>query len=191
MIVEVPTDPVCPVHIGPSLLTGLRSRVEAIASDLDRILILADQRVIELHGESIEGLTDLPCHPLPSGEACKDLEQLDRTLRACADHRLSRRSVIVTLGGGATCDLGGLTASLFKRGLRVIHAPTTLLAQADASIGGKTAINRPAGKNLVGTFHPPTAILADSGVLNSLPDSEWRSGLGEVVKTALIGGNGI
>jgi 3-dehydroquinate synthase len=106
-----------------------------------------------------------------------------------AFERLDRRSVVLLFGGGAVLDVGGLAASLYMRGIRAVSCPTTLLAMVDASVGGKTAINIAGGKNLVGTFHQPVAVLADTRTLATLPDSEWRSGLGEVVKTALVDGD--
>ena len=178
----------CPVHIGPELLEGVRDFIDAELPDVDRILLIADGRVLEHHGARLRGFVGVPVHVLPSGEVAKSLRQLELALAACADEGLSRSSVIVSLGGGATSDLAGLTASLFKRGLRVVHIATSLLAQVDASIGGKTAINLPAGKNLAGTFHTPTAIFADTSILRTVSPLDWRAGLGEVVKTALIAG---
>lgn len=189
MIVDIPTEPICPVHIGPALLEGVRDFLDETCGTIDRLLIIADGRLLELYGDRLRGFTGVRRHALPSGEAAKDMEHLTAALEVCCDEKLSRDSVIVTLGGGATSDLGGLTASLYKRGIRVVHIATSLLAQVDASIGGKTAINIPAGKNLIGTFHAPTAIFADVSVLRTLSPMEWRSGLGEVLKTALIEGD--
>jgi 3-dehydroquinate synthase len=100
---------------------------------------------------------------------------------------LDRRSTLVVLGGGVLGDLGGLAAALFMRGIACVQCPTTLLAQVDSSVGGKTAVNLPAGKNLAGAFHQPACVLADTEVLATLPDDELCSGLGEVVKSALVG----
>jgi len=113
---------------------------------------------------------------------------LERVLDFASEAQLDRKSCLVTFGGGVMTDLGGLAASLFKRGIDVVHAPTTLLSQVDASVGGKTAINLAAGKNLAGTFHQPRAVFCDTDTLTTLTDADWLSGLGEIVKTAWIGG---
>ena len=184
--VEVATDPPYPVLVG----AGVLDQVAATAGRGDRLALLVDGRVWELHGERLAGLGEAPRLELPGLEATKSLERLGEALDFMAAAGLSRRSTLVTLGGGTIGDLGGLAASLFKRGVAVVHCPTTLLAQVDASVGGKTAINLGAGKNLAGTFHQPQAVFADVQVLRTLPEEERASGLGEVVKTALIGGEG-
>ncbi len=154
----------------------------------DRVVVLADRDVWRLHSARLTGLTDAPRHEVEGGEACKTWAELERVLEFLAATGCSRRSCLVTFGGGSVTDLGGLAASLWKRGLDVVHVPTTLLAQVDAAIGGKTAVNVSSGKNLVGTFHQPSAVLADAEVLATLPEHELRSGLGEVAKSALVGG---
>ena len=183
-VVEVATDPPYFVHVGEGVLgeaaAGLDSAQGAV--------LLADERVIELHAARLGPLADLPRLCLAGGEATKSLEHLGRVLAFMAHAGLSRSGTLVTLGGGVIGDLGGLAASLFKRGTQVVHCPSTLLAQVDASVGGKTAVNLPAGKNLAGTFHQPRAVFADTALLATLPAAERASGLGEVVKTALIGG---
>lgn len=171
-----------PVLAGPGAVRAL----EELTSPFSRVVCLADSRVWELHANSSELWQRWPSCLVPSGEACKEWSQLQRVLDFLADSGCDRKSLLVTFGGGSVSDLGGLAASLFKRGIAVAHAPTTLLAQIDASIGGKTAINLPAGKNLVGSFHAPQFVTADSNFLRTLPLDEWRSGLGEVVKTAML-----
>lgn len=182
--VEVATDPPYTVQMGPGAARGWG----ALCAGADRIALLADARVHELHAGALGPIAELPCRLLPPGEACKTWDELGQTLEYLSQAQLSRRSVIVAFGGGAACDHAGLAASLFKRGCAVVHIPTTLLAQVDASVGGKTAINLAAGKNLAGTFHQPRGVLADTEVLSTLPDDELRSGLGEVLKTALLDG---
>src|SRR5690606_29429256 len=149
--------------------------------------LVVDERVAELHAAplAIPGLTVLR---VPAGEACKELAHLGHVLEALAAAGLERGSLVVTLGGGATSDLGGLAAALFLRGVDFVACPTTLLAMVDASVGGKTAINLGAGKNLAGVFHQPRSVLADVTTLATLPVAEWRSGLGEVLKTWLVEG---
>lgn len=173
--IEVATDPAYTVEVGPGVLSG------APSADA----LLCDRAVFELHGA---GLPEMPRMELEGGEGAKTLSVLGEALEFCAQAKLSRRSTLMTFGGGTIGDLGGLVASLFKRGMNAVHAPTTLLAQVDASVGGKTAINLEAGKNLAGTFHQPAHVLCDTSVLGTLPEDEWASGLGEVLKTALIAG---
>ncbi len=180
--IEVATDPAYPVYIGPAALDALvPNRAQGVA-------LLADERVWDLYGDLVPTLADLPRLLVPGGEGAKTIARLEEALDFCTQADLSRASTLVTFGGGTIGDLGGLCASLFKRGMAVVHAPTTLLAQVDASVGGKTAINLRGGKNLAGTFHQPSAVYCDTRTLASLPAEESASGLGEVVKTALLGG---
>lgn len=172
------------VHVGP----GVLARAGDAGDPSLGLALLADERVLALHGAGLGRLESVPRLELSGGEDAKTLVRLGEVLEFCASAGLSRGSTLVTLGGGTMGDLGGLAASLFKRGLGVVHLPTTLLSQVDASVGGKTAINLAAGKNLAGTFHQPTAVYCDTDTLRTLPARELASGLGEVVKTALVGG---
>jgi 3-dehydroquinate synthase len=122
---------------------------------------------------------------VPSGEEAKSLQSYEALLRQLAGREAHRDDVIVGLGGGAVCDLAGFVAATYMRGLRVVQVPTTLTAEVDAAIGGKTAINLPEGKNLVGAFHQPEGVLADVDTLGTLDDRVYRSGLAEVAKIAL------
>jgi 3-dehydroquinate synthetase len=158
------------------------------SSGLPRAVVLADVAVSALHGESLGGLSSAPRHLVASGERCKSFDELERALAAMAAADLDRGSVLVALGGGSALDLGGLAAALYMRGIAWVACPTTLLAMVDASVGGKTAVNLSAGKNLAGAFHQPHAVFADLDTLATLPPAELRSGLGEVVKTALLAG---
>ncbi len=124
---------------------------------------------------------------LPPGEDSKRLANVDRLWRAFLRGGLERGSTIAALGGGVVGDLAGFAAATYMRGLPWVDFPTTLLAMADASLGGKTAINLPQGKNLAGAFHPPRLVLADPDVLSTLPAREWRSGMAEVIKAGVIG----
>ena len=123
---------------------------------------------------------------IPDGEAAKDIAVAARVWSRLAAHRIGRADAIVGIGGGAACDLAGFVAATWLRGIRVVHVPTTLLAMVDAAIGGKTAVNLPEGKNLVGAFHPPAGVLADPGTLATLPRREYVSGLAEVIKAGFI-----
>jgi len=123
---------------------------------------------------------------VPAGEAAKDIAVAAGLWSRLAAHRVTRGDVIVGLGGGATTDLAGFVAATWLRGVRVVLLPTTLLAVVDAAVGGKTAVNIPEGKNLVGAFYPPAGVLADLAVLASVPNAEYVSGLAEVIKTGFI-----
>jgi len=123
---------------------------------------------------------------IPDGEAAKEIGVAARLWSRLAEHRIGRADTIVGIGGGAACDLAGFVAAGWLRGIRVVHVPTTLLAMVDAAIGGKTAVNIPEGKNLVGAFHPPAGVLADLAALATLPRAEYVSGLAEVIKAGFI-----
>lgn len=181
--IEVDTGTRCSVRVGPGLLAEAGSTLGAV-----RRILVADARVLELYGarlDDLERTTEIAVGP---GEGAKRLSVLERVLEAMAAAGLDRESEVVAFGGGAVCDLGGLAASLWMRGVPVVLLPTTLLAQVDASIGGKTAVNLDAGKNLAGTFWQPRTVLADTATSQTLPEEELRSGLGEVAKTALVEG---
>lgn len=182
--VDVATSPPCRVHVGRGALELAR---EAFARARPPIVV-SDERVWSLHGTKLD--PDQRARPLllPRGEAAKDFDGLRRTLDFLATQGVDRRGVVWTMGGGAVLDVGGLAAGMYMRGVDVVHAPTTLLAQVDAAIGGKTAINLEAGKNLAGVFHFPREVHADTSTLETLDAEEYASGLGEVVKTAMIEG---
>jgi 3-dehydroquinate synthase/shikimate kinase/3-dehydroquinate synthase len=129
--------------------------------------------------------------PIPSGEAAKSLAVAEAIYRQLAVHEAQRADLVVALGGGCTSDLAGFVAATYLRGMQVVQLPTTLLAQVDAAIGGKAAVNLPEGKNLVGAFHQPVITIADVLALSTLPEPEYRSGLGEVAKYALAFDRGI
>jgi 3-dehydroquinate synthase len=124
---------------------------------------------------------------LPSGEAAKRLAVIEEAASALARIRAERREPLVAIGGGALGDAAGLLAALWQRGVPVIHVPTTLVGQIDSAIGGKTAVDLPEGKNLLGAFHQPSAVVIDVGLLRTLPERQRRAALGEAVKMALLG----
>jgi 3-dehydroquinate synthase len=123
---------------------------------------------------------------VPDGEAAKEISVAARLWSSLADAGIGRADAIVAVGGGATTDLAGFVAATWLRGVRIVLVPTTLLGMTDAAIGGKTAINVASGKNLVGAFHPPAGVLADTGVLATLPQRDYASGLAEVIKAGFI-----
>jgi 5-deoxy-5-amino-3-dehydroquinate synthase len=121
------------------------------------------------------------------GEEAKRLEEVEALCRAFARWRLTRADVVVAVGGGVVTDVAGFAAAVYHRGVPVVHVPTTLLGQVDAAVGGKTGVNLPEGKNLVGAFWQPTAVLCDTEVLETLPPEEYRSGCGEMAKYHFLG----
>lgn len=123
---------------------------------------------------------------VPAGESSKDLTHYEQLLHLFAEKQLARTDSILALGGGVVGDLAGFAAATYLRGLRLVQVPTTLLAMVDASVGGKTALDLPAGKNLVGSFHQPSLVLCDPDVLDSLPPETFRDGCAEVIKTAIL-----
>jgi shikimate kinase/3-dehydroquinate synthase len=167
------------VSVGRGELADLE---EKLGESPDALAVIGDEHVLEIHPL---GFAPLSVHRVPRGEAAKTpavLEQLWRELG------LKRGGTIVGYGGGSTTDVAGLAAATYLRGVRWIAVPTTLLGQVDAAIGGKTAIDLPAGKNLVGGFHYPAAVIADPDVLTTLNDAQRREGMAEVVKTGLLAG---
>ncbi|MHB8189149.1 MAG: 3-dehydroquinate synthase [Ferrimicrobium sp.] len=121
------------------------------------------------------------------GEGAKHLAEVERLAERCVEYGLTRGDIIVGVGGGVVSDLAGFVASIYHRGIAYLNVPTTLLAMVDAAIGGKTGVNLPGGKNLVGTFWQPEAVLCDLDTLATLPDSEWLSGCGEMAKYSFLG----
>jgi 3-dehydroquinate synthase len=175
-----------PIHIG----TGLISRAELYAPYLaggsaaivtnDVVAPLYLSRVrLALRGARV---TDIV---VPDGEQAKSWETLNRVFDALLEARCGRDTLIVALGGGVIGDLAGFAAAVYQRGVAFVQVPTTLLAQVDSSVGGKTAINHALGKNMIGAFHQPRAVISDVATLDTLPERELRSGLAEVIKHGL------
>ena len=180
------------VEVGPRGYDVLVGPVEA---GIERILdmargtlpvLVSEPKVFALHGAAIAEAIGAAPILVPEGEAAKDWDGLRSLLAALAERNVSRDTPIVALGGGSVGDLTGLAASLFKRGCPVVHVPTTLLSQADSAIGGKTAIDAFGEKNLVGTFHQPSLVIADPALLDTLDERQLRSGYAEIVKYGLI-----
>ncbi len=171
--------------VGRGLLASVALRAGGSAA------VLTDRNVAPLHAARLGSLARAPLLALEPGEGSKTLATVERVLDFLAASDLDRRSTLVALGGGVVGDVAGLAASLYMRGIALVQCPTSLVAQVDAAIGGKTGVNLAAGKNLAGTFHPPRAVIADVETLATLPEREFRAGLGEVVKTALVGDPGL
>ena len=155
---------------------------------VERVAVICPDRIEDLIDVLVEPIADLDVTVLavPDGEDAKRAEVAEACWEALGEEGFTRSDVVLTVGGGATTDLGGFVAATWLRGVRVVHVPTTLLAMVDAAVGGKTGINTDAGKNLVGAFHEPAGVLCDLALLETLPDDELRAGLGEVVKCGFI-----
>lgn len=166
-------------------LSAALDRIAAL-SDGKPLPLVTDARVLALHGPALAPVVLQPPILLPEGEAAKNWATLGAIVDGLARHSIARGTPILAFGGGSVGDVTGLAASLFKRGCPVIHIPTTLLAQADSAIGGKTAIDAAGQKNLVGSFHMPALVVADPTLLDSLDQRQLRSGYAEIVKYGLI-----
>lgn len=176
-----------PILIGQSLL----SDGELLARHLPArdLLLVSNTTVAPLYAERVR--TALPDRRivdvrLPDGEQYKTLEHVAKVLDVLVANRFGRDATVLALGGGVVGDLAGFSAACYQRGIAFAQLPTTLLAQVDSSVGGKTGVNHPGGKNLIGAFHQPSAVFADTTTLRTLPPRELRAGLAEVVKYGLI-----
>lgn len=176
-----------PIHIGPGLLTQrelLRPHIPG-----RQALVVSNTTVAPLYLKPVRTALDGLRHEaviLPDGERYKTLDTLNEVFNALLNHRFDRNCAVIALGGGVIGDLAGFAAACYQRGVHFIQIPTTLLAQVDSSVGGKTAVNHPLGKNMIGAFYQPLCVLADTDTLVTLPDRELSAGLAEVTKYGLI-----
>lgn len=178
------------ILIGPGLLSRLGSECQKLGLG-QRCAVICDRNVAPLFGAAAEkSLRAAGFDPIrirvPAGEIAKSLKTVQFCYNALAAHRLERKSFVVALGGGVVGDLAGFVAATYLRGVPFVQVPTTLLAQVDSSVGGKVGVNLKAGKNLVGAFHQPRAVLCDLDALKKLPAREFRAGLAEVIKYGII-----
>ena len=175
-----------PVIIGADTINRLGKEMDAARLGKRRILI-SSQRVWDFHGPRFRGIgADRTPILVEDGERYKNLNTVARVLDALVKAQADRSTVIIAIGGGVIGDLVGFSAATYLRGLPIVHVPTTLLAQVDSAIGGKTGVNHPLGKNLIGSFHAPSLVVADPIVLETLPRREFRAGLYEVIKYGVI-----
>src|SRR5690554_1985442 len=177
-----------PIHIEAGRLERL---AETIPGDATSIALISNPVVLKHYGEAVRaalGRTGKPVVEveLPDGEAHKTWESLNKIFDHLLQKGLDRKAVLVAFGGGVIGDMGGFAAACYMRGIRFVQVPTTLLAQVDSSVGGKTAINHPLGKNMIGAFYQPISVQIDPDVLVTLPAREISAGLAEVVKYGLI-----
>jgi len=181
------------IHVGSGLLRDAGALIRAaLSAGQNTVPVVTDENLVLLHyPELARSLTGVGLVPkpivVPSGESSKSFAQLDAVIDSLLAENVERGGLIIALGGGVVGDLTGFAAGILKRGIDFVQVPTTLLAQVDSSVGGKTAINTPRGKNLVGVFHQPRLVIADIAVLSTLRRRELLSGYAEVVKYGLLG----
>ena len=179
------------VKIGAGLLSQSGKQI-ADAVGVCKACIVSDDVVAPLYAATVrrslrrKGFTVVQ-FTFPHGESSKSLNVYDRLLRFLSEHQFSRSDLLIALGGGVTGDLTGFAASTYQRGIKFVQMPTTLLAAVDSSVGGKTAVNLPTGKNQVGTFYQPALVLCDTNVFATLPEEEFQCGYAEVIKYGVLG----
>lgn len=175
-----------PVLIGSGLLS---SNVLPELLDAGQVLIVSNTTVAPLYLKQVQSSLR-HCRTrslvLPDGESYKTLDVMKKVVTELLTHRFGRDAFLVALGGGVVGDITGFTAACFQRGIRYLQVPTTLLAQVDSSVGGKTAVNHELGKNMMGAFHQPIGVVADTDTLTTLPSRELRAGVAEIIKYGLI-----
>ncbi|MFW8566584.1 3-dehydroquinate synthase [Orrella sp. 11846] len=187
VIVQTPSGDY-PIHIEAGALGSI---ARSIPDNASAVIVVTNPTIDALYGETVrQSLQAVSCPvqfvSLPDGEAHKSFDSLSQILDALLAKQRDRRAVIVALGGGVIGDMAGFAAAIYMRGIRFVQIPTTLLAQVDSSVGGKTAVNHPLGKNMIGAFHQPIAVEIDTNVLQTLPQREISAGLAEVIKYGLI-----
>ncbi len=175
-----------PILFGNGILNRASSLIPLLAH-ASRVMVLADETVLRLHRTAIKrAFPQAAISPVPSGEQNKNMRTVQKIWKRMFQNACDRSSVVVNIGGGMACDTGGFAAATFMRGIPFVHIPTTLLAQTDASIGGKVGVNFGRVKNAVGCFAHPRAVLIDTAFLATLPQREFYSGCAEIIKHALI-----
>lgn len=176
-----------PIYIGRALLGRSDLFEAAIAGN--QVMVVSNQTVAPLYLASLRqalGKHDVRALVLPDGEQYKTLEEVSGILDALVEARFARDSTVIALGGGVVGDMAGFAAACYQRGVAHIQVPTTLLSQVDSSVGGKTGVNHPQGKNMIGAFHQPACVVADTDTLDTLPDRELSAGIGEVIKYGML-----
>jgi len=179
------------IAIGSGTLGGIGGAVRELGGVSPRIALISNPTVFGLYGKAVESsLTEAGFETstiiVPDGEEYKGLLWVEKIYGELLRLKLDRRSVVVALGGGVIGDMAGFAASTYMRGIRFVQVPTTLLAQVDSSVGGKTGVNHPLGKNMIGTFWQPSLVWMDMDVLRTLPERELRAGMSEVLKYGVI-----
>ncbi len=178
------------ILIGHGIMDRLASIIK-LGNHVDRCVMVADSQVYPLYGEVVRekiGEAGIPVSviEIPAGEASKSMDTVLDVVRQLIALNMSRKSLLIALGGGVVGDVTGFVASIYMRSIPYIQVPTTLLAQVDSSVGGKTGVDLPEGKNLLGTFYQPAAVFIELSFLETLSDSDFRSGLAEIIKYGII-----
>jgi len=176
-----------PIYIGQNLMTSVELLSRVIQSS--QVMIVTNTTVASLYLQELTNTLNEfnpQTYIIEDGESYKNLDVFNNIVTQLLEKRFSRNSYLVALGGGVIGDITGFAAACYQRGINYIQIPTTLLAQVDSSVGGKTAVNHELGKNMIGAFHQPVAVFSDSKVLSTLPDREIVAGLAEVIKYGLI-----
>lgn len=168
------------IFIGTNILKAMRNAQCVMRNE--KVLVVTQKNIFELCKENFPYEVAI----IPDGETSKNLRMAEKLYTRAIEAGLDRKSAVIALGGGVVGDLAGFVAATFMRGIDLVQIPTTLLAQVDSSVGGKTAVNHKLGKNLIGAFHQPRAVFIDLNFLKTLPEREIKSGLGEVVKYGVI-----
>ena len=174
-----------PIEIADGSAGRLRATLDSVGVPARRFIV-SSQTVWRFHGEDLQRAADEEPILLPDGERYKQLATVGRIYDALIRANADRASAIIAIGGGVTGDVAGFAAATYLRGIPIVQVPTTLLAQVDSAVGGKVGVNHPMGKNLIGAFHPPAAVVVDPSLLSTLPRREFRAGLYEVVKYGVI-----
>ena len=176
-----------PIHVGSDLI----GRADLYAAHLAgrQVLVVTDEAVAGLYLDPVGGALgdrELAKIVLSGGEAAKTMAAVTRIIDTLVEHGFHRSAAVIALGGGVVGDVAGFASAIYHRGIRCLQVPTTLLAQVDSSVGGKTGVNHPRGKNLIGAFHQPACVIADTRVLATLGERELRAGLAEVIKYGVL-----
>ncbi|MGJ8669368.1 MAG: 3-dehydroquinate synthase [Oceanococcus sp.] len=175
------------IHLGKSIIA--ESSLYPVDAQAGRCFVVTNETIAPLYLEQVRAAlgSDIPVHILPDGERFKSMDSLNAVLDDMLRLKLGRDTTMVALGGGVVGDLAGFAAAIYQRGISLVQIPTTLLSQVDSSVGGKTAVNHPLGKNLIGAFHQPDSVITDLATLDTLPDREFKAGVAEVIKYGLLG----
>ena len=185
----IDTDPAYNVNIGPGLIGHLGSSIQELEKQPESIMIVTDSTVGPLYAKQVQDALShyhTIVHTFPAGEAYKTPETLLGILRTMAQHELTRSDLVLALGGGVVGDMAGFAAAVFQRGMRFIQCPTTWLSAVDASVGGKTAVDLPEGKNMIGAFHQPAMVVCDVETFKTLPELRFADGAAEMIKHGVI-----
>lgn len=177
------------VIIGSGLLENISNIIRETCPRAERVLVVSDSNVAPYHLKNVcDSLKNFAVSSFvfEAGEKSKNLTTIDAVYDACAGFGMTRTDLILSLGGGVTTDMAGFAAATYMRGIPVIHMPTSLLCDVDASIGGKTGVDHPSGKNIIGAFYQPSCVIINVDFLSSLPDAVFTEGMAEVIKYAFI-----